>query len=109
MVQVHVGPLGECALCTNAPVAQLARAPRSHRGGCRFKSGLANYGSGRASNYGTRDVADEKDEDDALLAQWQSTPLITEGSEARTFHGAFCKTDALVAQSDGVPVYETGG
>src|SRR5438045_4672651 len=39
----------------------------------------------------------------ALLAQWQSTPLIRERSKARTLHGA-----RTGSSTDRAPVYETG-
>src|SRR5688572_345105 len=78
-----------------------ARAPRPHRGGCRFESDLANYGDAHDAKYG---------DDEALLAQWQSTPLITERADVRYVHGALEVRPRRTGSSIGrAPVYETGG
>ena len=91
MVQVHAGSLDKCAHGDRAQIeracSSTARAPRSHRGGCRFESGLANYGKVGRANYETP----RRTRHDALLAQGQSTPLIRERPEVRTLHGALKK------------------
>ena len=45
----HQCPVGRIVQGLAPPCASTARAPRSHRGGCRFESGLANYGGCRGA------------------------------------------------------------
>jgi hypothetical protein len=92
VVRTHAGPLGRRAQVsrTHAPVAQRPVAPCSHHGGCRFESGLA-YWMTNVARAGSS--AAEQPVDNGQVAR---------STRARRI------ADALVAQLDRAPVYETG-